>query len=101
MNAATEIGIIIGLIGCLVGIAGWLTNRDRHISDDAHWKGSVDKTLEDIKDGVSGIGERMAKVEGAIATLNTQNALHTSKIKELDNQIQELKQNRKEQEHTA
>lgn len=101
MNAATEIGLIIGLIGCFVGLAGWLAGRDKHISDDAHWKGSVDKTLEDIKDGVSGIGERMAKVEGAIATLNTQSVLHSTKIKELDSQIQELKQTRKEQEHTA
>lgn len=84
-----------------IGIAGWLASRDKHITDDAHWKGTVDENLKEIKNGVSGIGERMAKVEGAISILNTQNALHATKLKEHDDQIQELKQKLEEQEHTA
>lgn len=94
MDTVTGIGLIFGLIGCFVGLAGWLASRDKHITDDARWKGTVDQNFEDVKDLVSGIGERMAKVEGAVATLNTQSVLH-------DNQIQELRQKLEGQEHIA
>lgn len=93
--------LIIALIGCFVGLAGYLSSRDKHITDDAQWKGTVDQSLKDIKDGVSGVGERMAKVEGAIATLNTQNAIHSTRLKEHDTQIQELKQIIADKEKTA
>lgn len=101
MSTQDFILLVIALIGCFVGLAGWLSSRDKHITDDAQWKGTVDQNLRDIKEGVSGIGERMAKVEGAIATLNTQNAIHSTKLKEHDTQIQELKQRIAEQEKTA
>lgn len=94
MSIQEFILLVVAIIGCFVGIAGWLSNRNDHITDDARWKGTVDQNFKDIKEGVSGIGERMAKVEGAVATLITQSVLH-------DNQIQELKQKIEEQEKTA
>jgi len=75
-----EVALLIGVIGCFVGLAGWLSGRDKRISDDSHWKGSVDETLRDIKDGVSGIGERMAKIEGMAANHETRITVLESKI---------------------
>jgi hypothetical protein len=77
---AVEIGVLIAVIGCFVGLAGWLSGRDKKISDDSHWKGTVDENLKEIKDGVSGIGERMAKIEEAVATHETRITVLESKV---------------------
>jgi hypothetical protein len=30
-----EVAILISVVGCFVGLAGWLGGRDKRISDDA------------------------------------------------------------------
>ena len=42
------IGTLIAVVGCAVGIAGWLSKRDDKISHDSEWKGSVDAKLDTI-----------------------------------------------------
>lgn len=98
---SVEISLLIGAIGCFVGLFGWLSGRDKKISDDSHWKGTVDENLKAIKDGVSGIGERMAKMEGAVASHDKQIAIHDTQIKEQGSQIKELKQKFEEQERVS
>ncbi len=72
-----EIGALIAVIGCFVGLAGWLSGRDKRVSSDAQWRGSVDAKL-DIVIGLQGNvaehdrilgnhGERLAKVESSAA----------------------------------
>lgn len=46
MTAA--IGIGIAIVGCFVGLAGWLAGRDKRISADAEWKGEVNAKLDII-----------------------------------------------------
>lgn len=48
MNETTSISIgLIGLlIGCFVGLAGWLAGRDKRISTDAEWRGSINSKLD-------------------------------------------------------
>lgn len=41
-----EISIIIALIGCFVGLAGWLSGRDKRLSADSEWKGEVNAKLD-------------------------------------------------------
>ncbi|MGI6153686.1 MAG: hypothetical protein ACOYJB_07640 [Christensenellaceae bacterium] len=43
-----ELSIIIAIIGCFVGVAGWLRGRDSKISTDSEWKGTVNAQLEMI-----------------------------------------------------
>lgn len=43
-----SISILIALVGCFVGVAGWLSKRDDKISHDSEWKGSVDAKLDTI-----------------------------------------------------
>lgn len=72
-----EISIAIAIIGCLIGIAGWLTNRDKNVAQDAKWRGSVDAKLDvivgirtdvdRIDRTVSEHGERLSKVEASAA----------------------------------
>jgi len=43
-----EISLLIAVVGCFVGLAGWLSGRDKKISVDGEWRGSVDTKLNQI-----------------------------------------------------
>jgi hypothetical protein len=70
-----EIGIVIALVGCFVGLAGWLAGRDKHISEDAEWRGCINAKLdvivgikndmESIKLTLSEHGEKIASVDSS------------------------------------
>lgn len=72
-----EVSILIALVGCFVGLGGWLAGRDKKIAGDAEWKGEIKsdvKTIKgntsnimsdikDIKDTLTDHGERISKLE--------------------------------------
>jgi len=43
-----EIGLLIAVVGCFVGLAGWVSGRDKKIANDGEWRGSVDTKLNQI-----------------------------------------------------
>ena len=51
MTENIGISLLIAVIGCFVGLAGWLKSRDGKIANDAEWKGQVNAKL----DGILGI----------------------------------------------
>lgn len=75
---SVDIGTMIGVIGSCVGLAGWLTGRDKRVANDAQWRGSVDAKLDlivGIKSDVAGLtttvnqhGERITAVEESAAS---------------------------------
>lgn len=65
MDAQT-ISVLIALIGCFVGLAGWLSGREKKLSNDAEWKGKVDTKLDHIIGTTSDIPiikDRLTQVE--------------------------------------
>lgn len=72
-DIAISIGSLIAVVGCVVGLAGWLDKRDSRVGDDHEWRGRVDAKLdvacgirgdvESIKEDVRTLGERVAKCE--------------------------------------
>lgn len=58
MDTAT-IMFLIAIIGCFVGLAGWLSKRDSKTISDATWKGEINGKL----DAILGINLRIDKVE--------------------------------------
>ena len=72
-----ELGILIAIIGCFVALAGWLAGRDKKISNDAEWRGTVNAKLDTIHNDIGGVstdikvlqnkvndhGERIARLE--------------------------------------
>ena len=56
------IAILITIIGCFLGLAGWLGCRDKKIGSDGEWRGMVTTKL----DAILGITDRMVKVETRI-----------------------------------
>lgn len=67
------LSIIIALVGCFVGLAGWLSGRDKKIIGDAEWRGGVNAKLDQIinintdvkclETGQKNQGERLTAVE--------------------------------------
>lgn len=59
---AISISLLIALVGCFIGVAGWLSKRDDKISHDSEWKGSVDAKL----DTIIGIRKDVEDVKGEL-----------------------------------
>ncbi len=60
-----EIGILIAMVGCFIGLAGYLRGRDVKISSDAEWKGTVNAKL----DVIVGITQDVKSVEARLGKL--------------------------------
>lgn len=75
---AIPLGSLIAMIGCIIGLAGWLDKRDCRIGDDREWRGRVDAKLdvacgirgdvEALQQDVRGLGERVAKCEASASS---------------------------------
>lgn len=75
-----EISMLIAIIGCFVGLGGWLSGRDKKIINDAEWRGGVNARLDAIRLDIGGVGteikclranltehgERLTAVEGSV-----------------------------------
>ncbi len=72
------VAIMITVIGCFVGLSGWLTTREKRISDDGEWRGTVNAKLdallgynakfEKVEDGIKDHEGRLCKVEGSASS---------------------------------
>ena len=72
-----EISALIAIVGCAIGVLGWVAGRDKRITSDAQWRGSVDAKLDliiglrndvdRIDRTVNNHSERLAKVEASSA----------------------------------
>lgn len=62
-----EIGVLIAVVGCFVGLAGWLAGREKRIANDGEWKGMVNTKLDEIKSSVSGANTELTKINELLA----------------------------------
>ena len=70
-----ELSAILALLGGFVGLAGWLSGRDKRLTSDAEWKGTVNAKLdivvnmthnmERLENTVHEHGERLSAVESS------------------------------------
>ena len=74
---AVDIGLLIAVIGCFVGLAGWLSGRDKKLTNDGEWKGTVNTKLDDIKSSVAGTNTQLDRLSGAIS-------IHEKRITEVE-----------------
>lgn len=70
MSNTELISIIIAVIGCLVGIAGFISKRDSRNQSDAEWKGSVNAKLnmilgitDDVEKIKTTVGEHEVRIK--------------------------------------
>ncbi|SJZ57540.1 hypothetical protein [Anaerorhabdus furcosa] len=72
-NGSITLGLLFAIIGCFIGLAGWISNRDKKIANDSEFKGSVSAKLDvvlgikteikELKDDLKKISEKMVIVE--------------------------------------
>lgn len=96
MGAADIIGLIIAVAGCFVGLAGWLSGRDKKILNDGEWKGTVNTKLDDIKTSVSGTGTELAKINAALSEHGERLTAVESSAKQAHHRIDEIVGNKKQ-----
>ena len=84
---AVEIGTLIAIIGCFVGLAGWLSARDKKISDDSEWKGMVNTKLDAINGNISGVGKDISEIKIAQSESNKRIENHETRITVLESKI--------------
>ena len=67
MTNNIEISLLIAMVGCFVGLAGWLSGRDKKIANDAEWKGSVNAKLDTIHNDISGVNGEIRDIKATLA----------------------------------
>ena len=76
------LSILIAIVGMFVGLAGWLSGRDKKLSRDSEWKGMVNTKLDlaigirqdhnDLKDKVSKQGKDIVALQHDLSNLRNQ-----------------------------
>lgn len=61
-----ELGILLAIIGCFVGLAGWLSGRDKKIANDGEWRGGVNAKLDAIQRGISGVSDEIKSMQATL-----------------------------------
>ena len=61
-----EIGILIAIIGCFVGLAGWLSGRDKKIANDSEWRGTINTKLDNIYTNTGGMREQIDAIDNRV-----------------------------------
>lgn len=85
---SVELGILIALIGCFVGLAGWLSSRDKRLSTDSEWKGMVNTKL----DLAIGIRQDHEELRARVTKLEKQSMGMQHDIDNSRNDISQMKQ---------
>ncbi len=84
-----EISILIAVIGCFVGLGGWLKGRDGKIATDAEWKGNVNAKL----DVIVGINQNVKELDDKINLQDTKIASLESSYKSLHKRVDKMENN--------
>lgn len=85
-----EVSTIIAIIGCFVGLAGWLSGRDKKLISDAQWKGSVDSKL----DLIIGIRSAIDDTKNILSNHAERITVAESKISRMQKNIDDLKKSK-------
>lgn len=77
-----EIGLLIAIIGCFVGLAGWLAGRDKKLSKEHEWRGMVNTKLdlaigirqdhEELRDRVTKQGKEIVALQHDVDSMKDQ-----------------------------
>lgn len=87
MDQSTSItlGLIFAIVGCFVGLAGWISNRDKKIANDSEFKGAVNAKL----DAVLGIKTELKEIKDEFKEISKQVVLVETLTKSAHKRIDE------------
>jgi hypothetical protein len=67
----------------LIGLAGWLSTREKKIATKATWESKVDTKLDFINSGINGVCTDIKTINQKLSDHDTTLAEHTVQIEEL------------------
>ena len=78
-----EISLLVALVGCFVGLAGWLSGRDKKVIGDAQWRGRIDAKL----DAVVGLGASIERLEAKMDMMMERLTINEQSVKSAHKRI--------------
>ncbi len=84
------LSLLIAMVGCLVGLAGWLSGRDKRIANDSVWKGEVNSKLDTaigIKKNVDALCQRVEKHSEEICVIRQDNRSIHRRLERLEEEV--------------
>ena len=60
--------IIVAMVGMIVGLAGFLMNRDKKLSGDAEWRGSINAKLDTIHSDLGDVSTNVKCVQETLVS---------------------------------
>lgn len=85
-----EVSIAIAVIGCLVGVSGWLRNRDTDKTGNIRQMTTLEVKLDAVIAGLSKIETAASKTEGCVQVLEARMATAEASIKSAHHRIDDV-----------
>ena len=88
-----ELSLLLAVVGCFVGLAGWLTGRDKKLSNDSEWRGTVNTKLDlaiGIRKDHEDLRQRVTKVEKTSTGMQHDIANNRQDINDLKLQVSQI-----------
>lgn len=81
------ISVVTTIIGCAIGVAGWISGRDRKNGDDGEWRGKVNAKLDlavGLRNDVNDLYSKYTENTQEIAVLKQDVKSHNRRIAKLE-----------------
>lgn len=84
-SSSITLGFMIAILGCFIGLSGWLKGRDTKISTDSEWRGEINAKL----DIVVGLKNEVSNLNGDVIDLGKKVVLVEQSVKSAHHRIDE------------
>lgn len=67
-----DIGLALAVLGGFLGLAGWLSGREKRVSQEAQWRGEVNAKLDvivGVKNSLEGLQDNVKAHEGRLSAI--------------------------------
>jgi len=99
LSSSTLIGIVVGILGCFVGIAGFLSSCGKDLQSDGVWRGSVDTNFQYVIANTNGIKEEICAMKKTTDSLMMLSQNHETRIDLVERDVDALKKGGTINEH--
>ena len=90
MTATDILSMAVGVIGCLVGLSGWLRNRTADSGADAEWRGQISAKLDSIMANVTGQARDIERLDGRINAMAERMATVEASAKQAHKRLDQI-----------
>lgn len=85
-----QVSILIAAIGCIVGVGGWLSNRDSKMSQANQWRGRVDTKLDTIYSSIQLIAVKLETLQKTVIEHGERLVMNETNILDIRQRVVDL-----------